>query len=148
MENYDSAFNTIDEYVKYVELAIQIYVKEELVPYFRQTLISSAQEHVYDVYTPVEHGYKRQYTMLNASLYGVDFKEKNSADLSESIIYVYSQSPHAMIVVNGQPYDYKFKFNGKPRPFGLRAVENVVEELPSVTYSLSRYLNRQGIETV
>ena len=143
MENheYDSAFDSVEEYVLYVKQVIQAFMEEELSPYFRETLIDSAIEHVYIPYKPIE--YKRKWTLSNRNMYGSVVTENGD----ESSIYVYSKSPHARIVVNGYPYDHPFLFNGVPRPFGDEADKVVVNELNSTINSLEKYLNENYIDT-
>lgn len=141
MDEYNSAFDSVEEYLLYVEQVIQQYIEDELIPYFREKLIDSALEHVYIPYTPKK--YVRQWTLSNRNMYGSVVK--NNGD--DTSVYVYSKSPHARIVVNGYPYDYPFKFNGMPRPFGDEADKVVVSELGGTISSLKRYLNENYIDT-
>lgn len=141
-------FDSVEEYVGYLNKITESFVENELGEFFTDVLMEYAQQEVYDVYTPAPNGYKRQYTLINNELYNTSVsKPKVGVNSYEQTIYTYSTSPHANIVVNGEPYDYDFKYNGVPRMFATMA-QAVLDGSKKdwLDYQYKAYLRDNGIE--
>lgn len=116
------AFNNFDDLIKKVKDEAMKVLQKEVAEKVVEKAIEHAQHDVYDVYTPVAHGYRRKYTLIKKSNY--------KKLVTEDSIIIKSVSTHdekdiTEVVETGKNYDYRFKYYDVPRPF----IENTKKEI-------------------
>ena len=112
-------FDTVEQYIKYVESVSYEFVEQIMTPHILQQVFERARFWVYNPKVWKPKKYVWTYTLISLNYYKTDIKKKRNFSTSTSVIdaYIYSTSPHVEPVVNGEPYEHKFKYYGVKREF-------------------------------
>ncbi len=137
-------FETVEDYIKYVENATVDFAETEMHDFLIANMSLSALDNVYALYRPKR--YIRQYTLTDWQYYKTDIESKNF-ETTGLDSYTYSTSPHVNSVVDGAPYDFDFEYNGKPRPYIAQAEKSLRsgKKISELKAKLVRFYNDYGL---
>lgn len=124
------------------------FLREEWRDFVQDRIIASARVWIYNPakFFPSMYVWRKRF--VNPDFYHTEFEKGigMTASTYSSSSYTYSKHPYVNSIVNGEPYDFGFKYNGVPRPFVEDAQRSITSQHGRTKAEIVKYFKSYGFE--